>query len=681
MFKKFVIIINVVLLAFLSFNCGSTTPVLPASPLLIEIGAEQISLKNFNQQLEKNHGGADGVKKLSPAEKEKFLDLYLAFRLKVKEAYARNYDKNPEIISELNEYKKNLSVSYLLEKELITPAIQKYYSRQLEEIRASHILINIDPNDTLVGFKKALAISDSLKKKLATFEDLVIRNSQDPTALTNKGDIYFFTAGSLVPEFEEVAYNMNVNEVSNPVKTQFGYHIIKVTAKQKNRGKVQASHIMKRLLPEYTSEDSIKLKNELSALLDSIKTGKSFEELATKYSDDEYTKERGGNLGFFARRSIVPQFEEVAFNLKVGEVSGVVVSPYGYHIIKVTDEKPIPEFKATENEIRSTYQDMRYPIDLENLIKSLKVKTNFKINETTFSDFKKLVDSTKSISENNWDSSLVSIKNLILFTIGTEKISIELFVAIANSHPELRGLSLKESFTIQTMVDKITEKLLLEFEARNVEKKYSDFANLMKEYEEGVLLFKVEQDDVWDRLTINNDSLKTFWEERKHNYVWPDRVQFTEVFVSKDSVKKVIEQEMSSTKKVYNKKTKKDNVVPKQAMQFDTVVVKFNKRPATLSTFGKWELQPVSTTALTEKAWKLNEGVISEFFEIDGGFSKIRVDKKDAARIKTFEEAYSEISSMYQEYESNRLKNNLFESLKKKYNPKIVEETLRQVLR
>ncbi len=684
MFSKQIYILKIFLISLFIFHCGPTAPTTPLSapsPTVIDFAGEKISLESFNQQLEKNHGGKDGVVKLSSTEKERFFELYLAFRLKVKDAYSRGYDKDPEVIFELNEYKKNLAVSYMLEKELVTPQIQKYYSHQIDELRASHILINIDPNDTLVSYNKALSIIDTLNKKLATFEELVLRHSQDPSSTTNKGDLYFFTAGSMVPEFEEAAFSMKLNETSNrPVKSEFGYHILRITDKQKNRGKIQVSHIMKSFPQNCTAEDSLRLKNETLSFYDSLRSGISFEDLASKYSDDTYSKTRGGDLGMFARRSIIPQFEDVAFKLKKGELSGLVVTPFGYHIIKLTDEKQIPSYKEAETELRSTYQQMRYPLDLENLLKSLKSKTNYRLNDKTFEVFKASLDTTKSTADYNWDSSLVSIGRSALMTIGGEVVTIDSFVAVAKIHPELRGLQLKENYTIETMMDKISQKFLLEYEARKIEKKYPEFANLMKEYEEGILLFKVEQEEVWNKLTTNPDSLKVFWGLKKENYIWPDRVRLTEIFVSTDSLKKIIAEEFSSSVKVFNKKTKKEVSLTKKPITFDSAAIKFNQRPSTLNSFGRWELLPVTTNELTIRAWELEVGGTSEFFPIDGGFSMIRVDKKDSARLKTFEEASSEVSSLYQEHESNRLRNDLVSRLKKKYNPTIATEVLKQVL-
>ncbi|HAP35389.1 MAG TPA: hypothetical protein DCQ28_05410, partial [Bacteroidetes bacterium] len=174
-----------------------------------DIAGDKITIEEFEQVYAKNNGGIEAAAKTSIDDRQKFLDLYVKFRLKVKEAYALGYHNDVELRNELNDYRKNLAVSYMLEKEITKPALEQMYNRKLKQLRASHILVGVpssNPEDTLMGFNEGKAIIDSLKLGYS-FEQLALNNSKDPSVQNNKGDLYYFSSGQLVPEFEDAAYS------------------------------------------------------------------------------------------------------------------------------------------------------------------------------------------------------------------------------------------------------------------------------------------------------------------------------------------------------------------------------------------------------------------------------------------------------------------------------------------
>lgn len=625
------------------------------SVVVATIGGDKVTLDEFNAMFSKNNGGIEAVQKASLEDKEKFLDLYLKFKLKVRHAYDHGYQNDSDSRAELQEYRKNLAVTYLMESEINGPALRRMYERRLQEIRASHILIqlhsNSTPADTLRAYTTAVKIIDSLKAG-RLFEDLVVNNSQDPSASNNKGDLYYFTSGAMVPEFEEAVFSVNPGTfVPYPVRTQFGYHIIKVTERHSNPGSIHVSHIMKRLSPESGRDDSMRTMIDLQNALDSLKHGGKFADLAKSISDDKFSAERGGDLGFITRRRTVQEFDNAAFKLKVGEVSGIVKTQYGLHLIQVSEITPVPSFASMEQELKTSYQQYRFQKEYDSYVNALKKEYKFVQSNEGADAWTNALDTTKTTNDATWDSSFTpATRAKELFSFAGEKISIDSVIRLVKVNQELRGLPLSSPSTFTTIVDKISKNLVVEFKARTMETQYPDFARIMKEYEEGIMLFKAEQNEVWNKVMINDSTTHIYFNANRSKYTWPDRVNIQEIFMPTDSVGKVV-----------------TFLLKKQKLPFDSVAAQYNNRQSTIDKRGDWGMIPVTTNDLTQRGWTMKQGEVSEYFSYENGYTIIKVSGKDPAREKTFQEAGSELSSAFQEFESKRLENEWYESLKKRY--------------
>ena len=657
-----------------------------------DIAGDKISVEDFEQVYAKNNGGREAAAKTSVEDRQKFLDLYVKFRLKVKEAYALGYNNDTELRNELNDYRKNLGISYMLEKEITKPALEQMYSRKLKQIRASHILIGVPsskPEDTVLGFTIGKKIIDSLKLGYS-FEQLAMNNSKDPSAQSNKGDLYYFSAGQLVPEFEDAAFSMKVGEYTTvPIKTQFGYHIIKITDIKVNNGPVQASHIMKRMSRGASVEDSTKAAKELLAIRDSVLAGKDFAEFAKTMSDDTYSGGRGGDLGFIERGRTVREFDEALYNLKDGELSGIIQTQFGLHLIKRAKAQGIAPFKDMEPQLKTEYQNYRFQYDYNNMVGKIKKTYSFKENDSIAALFAKSVDTSKTTNDAKWDSTISSkVRSSILFTFTNTKITVDSVIALSKNNAELKNLDLKSTATVPAIINKVGIGLVTEYHARQLESKFPEFGRTMKEYEEGILLFKAEQENVWNKVQPSDSLLKRFHAERRANYTWPERVNIQEIFVATDSIARFVKNAMvgytvnslvvkKSKTKSKNKRIEFDTIkISIAPISFDSAAVRFNTRGTSIEKRGVLGLQPITTNDLTSRAWNMPSKDTSAYFPFEGGFSFIKPIQKDAAREKTFAETASEVSSAFQEFETKRLSDAWYESLKKKYPVMLNKESL-----
>lgn len=283
-----------------------------------------------------------------------YLTLFTNFKLKVTEARALGMDTTAKFNKEYKTYREDLKKPYRAEPNALDKLTKEAYDHLTQEVKASHILINLKPDafpsDTLASYNK---IADIKKRILAgeDFEKLARELSEDPSAKYNGGDLGYFTAMQMVYPFEEAAYKTNKGEISNIARTRFGYHLIKVMDKKPSRGEVEVSHI---LLRTGTADDA-KIKNKAFDIFDQLKAGRSWDELCKENSEDTNTKDSGGRLRAFGLKALasVPEFEDTAFAMqKPGDISDPFQSSIGWHLVRLEKKIPLPPYSEMEASLK-----------------------------------------------------------------------------------------------------------------------------------------------------------------------------------------------------------------------------------------------------------------------------------------------------------------------------------------
>ncbi len=350
MFRR-VIIPLIILVSLIISSCAPKH----SDIVVAKFDDEQIKMNEFEKMYEKNAGSLERAKQDSLSQLKNFLDLYVNFKMKLRDAYVRGYDTAPDLNQELQDYKKKVGVSYILEKQIVEPGEQQLYDRRKNELRVSHIMIRPDSTGETAARKLAQSILDSIKHG-ASFSEMAKKYSVDNYSKFIGGDIYYITAGLLPPSFEDASYATPVDSVyPDVVQTRYGFHIIKVTDRRERIPQIRASHILVNFNGPDGKPDTAYAKAKIDSVMQKLKNGEDFGKLAEQYSDDTGSKKKGGDLGFFSRRMMVKQFDEAAFNLKPGELSDVVESNFGFHIIKLTEQKPYPSFDEDKEEIEKIF--------------------------------------------------------------------------------------------------------------------------------------------------------------------------------------------------------------------------------------------------------------------------------------------------------------------------------------
>lgn len=651
-------IFSLLITAILFFSCSTQH----SDIVIAKYGGEKVTMAEFEKAYAKNSGGYEKASNDSYDNYKNFSDLYVNFKMKLKDAYERGYDKDENLLNELSDYKKKVGSSYIQEKYLVEPNLKELYERRKEEIRASHLMIRPEqtggdePARTI-----AQALLDSILNMGMSFEELTKVHSQDQFSKDRGGDIFYFTAGQLPYEFEDACYKTPAGTVHpEVVKTKFGYHIIKVTERKPRIPKIQAAHILVSFMNQEGEVDSIGARARIEEVAAKLKQGQDFAELAKEYSDDTGTKERGGDLGFFERRMMVQPFDEAAFNLQVGEISDIVETQFGYHIIKLLGRGEIQSFEQEKENLKTILKRLRYQDIYNEYVNQLKKEFAFSINNNAL----------QVIVEKS-DSSLVGadypnpdeVKDLVVYSYGNINQNFENFYNRLRKDTEFTGRKF-EIENLTNAINKYSSEELLEYKALGLDSLDQNFADLMNDYKNGIFIFKLQEDEVWNKIVLDSIKLVQYYEQNKDKYRWSDRAAFTEIWVLKDSVAQAYLSQIRNGE-----------------VDFDSLAKK-TERASVMLKEGKYDITSTSNSDLARVAFDLEkEGDISDIYPNSGGYSIIRLDKKDPARIKTFEEAKAEVTGAFQELESKRLESQYIESLKKKYQPVIYYDNLKKAFK
>lgn len=488
------------------------------------IGGIPVTTEEFEASYRKNNTNIQDEKdKKTPAE---YLELYTNFRLKVLEAEHLGYDTVKAFRDELNGYRKELAKPYLTDVSYNQEMVNTEYHRTQFERKASHILIRVAPDaspaDTLAAWNK---IEDIRKQILAgaDFNEMAAKYSEDPSAVQNKGHLGYFSAFQMVYPFEDATFRTPVGQVSNVVRTRFGYHLIKVEDERPASGEIKVAHIMK-MFPRQASDETIaNLKQKADSIWQLAMSGANFAELAKKYSDDKQSAQNGGVMNWFSSTNMVPEFADAAFALKKdGDISPVIRTPYGWHIIKRLEWKPVQAFEKMkpdiENRIRQNPEMAKYSD--EAFDRKLGVEYRLKTDEATFSKLAKSV--ADSIHVKNWVKIAEPFKGSQLVAFADRSFSVGDFAGYLQEH-HFAGTQKYSETELKSMLESFVHQQLLAYEDTQLEKKYPDFARTYQEYHDGILLFNISKDKIWDVASNDTVRLENYFRHTGKKYYWNDR--------------------------------------------------------------------------------------------------------------------------------------------------------------
>lgn len=488
------------------------------NPVLITIDGKEIRKNEFLSIYTQNNNEP----KFDKASMDDYLDIFVKYKLKVFEAEEMGFDTIKRLKNELNGYVNKSAEKYLSDSEATESLIKEAYERKKYEIKASHILIT-KGGDT---YKKALEIRAEIIKS-GDFEAAAAKYSQDPSVKDNKGSLGYFTVFQMLYLFEEAAYTTKVGDISMPVKTKFGHHLIKVYDKRKNKGRVKVAHIYSKIPKEGDENAKENARVKIEEIYSLVKAkNKSFEDFAREYSDDNTSAQKGGELDWFTSGRMVPEFEDVAFSLKnKGDISEPFLTSYGWHIIKMLELEEIGTYEKLKPEIENNIsKGERSKKSTEFFVNKLKKEYRFK-------------DKSKRWIKNSYNPKVESKLDIndskIAFKFKKEEGFFKKYtkVTVSDFKDFLSKIPANSQQDIEAFYKDYTNSYIFQYEKSILYDKYPDYKALMQQFKDGILLFEISDQKVWNKSSKDTTGLKEFFSMKQKKYQWKAR-QDVEIYTS-----------------------------------------------------------------------------------------------------------------------------------------------------
>ncbi len=627
---------------------------------LFEINDKPYYSDEFSRIYKKN---LDLVKDESQKDLDHYLELFIGYKLKVNRAYKLGLQNSQQYQNELKSYRAQLAKNYFNDTKITQELIEEGYNRLQTEVKAAHILIMVDENasaeDTLKAYKKAQDIRQKAMNG-DDFGNLAMQFSQDPSAKENKGDLGYFSAFRMVYAFETAAFKTPKGKISEVVRTRFGYHIIKVDDIRANRGEVTVAHIMI-LNPKADDADQDKAKNTIQDIYKKIQQGENFETLARQFSEDKSSAGKGGVLNKFASGQLSSdEFENMAFSLTMqNPISQPFQSQFGWHIVKLLEKHSIKTLEEMKPELESKIgKDDRSKLIAASLTDKLKKKYVFKRDDKYYALLSKMV--TNDFYESKWAMpENMKESKVTLLTINKERqVSGSEFLAYLEKQQK-SGNGIKP---IGKLVDLFYNNFLNEqlsnYYNDTLEGEFPEFANVMEEYRDGLLLFDLMEKEIWERSKTDTIGLKAFYETQKNQHVWKKRM---DVIVCSSTKMDVIKKAQALLKKQGTIQSIKDKLNTK-----DVVEVMANS--------GIYE---EGSDALPKNV-QFKVGV-SEIYKDGDYYFVTKVQKILPEGLKTFEECKGKVINDYQQYLEQNWVNDLKQEFKIKVNQDVFQKVKKEL--
>ncbi|KOS04652.1 peptidylprolyl isomerase [Flavobacterium akiainvivens] len=602
------------------------------------------------------------VKDESQKDLDNYLDLFVGYKLKVNKAYKLGLNENKRYQGEFKSYRSQYAKNYMTDTVVTDELVKEAYDRSLKEIRASHILFTVDENalpaDTLKAYNKAVEV----RKRAVAGEDfakLAGEASQDPSAKQNGGDLGYFSVFRMVYPFESGAFNTPKGEISQPVRSRFGYHIIKVTDVRDNRGDITVAHIMVMKPKKENAEEAAKAKAKINDIYKKLQQGEDFAELAKQFSDDKSSANSGGKLNKFSSGELTStEFEDQAFALKnPGDITEPFESSFGWHIVKLVEKFPVPAFAQVkadyENRVKRDERSRLIETSVtEKIRKKYKSKKDKKVYDEAVATL------TDSVYTGKWSlpENIEEYNNKTLLTINNDKqVTAKTFLTYVNAQQRVAAQTAKPvAAAAAAFYDKFEKEQLTEYYDAHLEQLYPEFGYTMDEYRDGLLLYDLMQKEIWDKSKNDTIGLQKFYDAHKADYQWKNRAD-AEVFSStaEADVKQAREmllkgQDVAAIKEKLNTKQK-------------------------VSVMEKTGVYEQDSNAIPKAVvWK--EGV-SDVVKDGNYYYVVKINKLLPAGAKTLDEAKGRVINDYQQY----LESTWVEDLKKESAVKVNQAVFEKV--
>jgi peptidyl-prolyl cis-trans isomerase SurA len=618
--------------------------------VLLEVGGDPVYTSEFMSVYNKN---LNLVQDESQKDVDGYLKLFINYKLKLKEARTLGLDSKPSYKRELLRYRNQLANNFMSDNRVTEALVQEAYNRVSNEVKAQHILVAVledaSPTDTLVAYNKILKLREETLNK--GFANVMNQEADGKTVIAEQ--LGWFNGFKMVYNFENAAYNTDIGETSVPFKTRFGYHIVNVLDKRKSRGERTVAHIM-----IANKENSPTLENpelQIQDIYKKINQGEDFEALAKQFSEDKSSASKGGLVPAFSGGQLsAVKFEDVAFGLdEIGEVSKPFKTQFGWHIVKLYNKKPVQDFNKMKAALVQKVKRDERSKRIDNALYN-KLKKTYNI-----SDVKPDLDYFISVLNedyfnNKWKLPLNFDGAKVLFEIDGKVFTYGDFGNYLVKTQRFLSRNRDFKSIVFNKYTKYFNENLVNYHKENLENVNPEFANVMTEYRDGLLLFDLMENTIWNSAKTDTLLIREFYSSNKHNYITPEQI---DAVVASSSKQKTI---------------KKVAKLLNEGMALERIKNLVNSNDAIEIIFTSGVMD--ANHQAIPKGFKFEKG-ISKIFKHNNSYEIIQVKDIFPETQKTFEEARGAVISDYQ----NDKEEKWVKTLADKYKVDINKATLKKV--
>ncbi len=667
-------IILILSLSFLSLSFSNAQSL--ENKVLAKVGTDNVTYGRLEAAFQKNMSGEK--KKLYEIDKDslhQFLNLFIEYRLKVKDAVDRGYDKEPEVVNEIEQNNRLLTESFYYDKKVFQPTIDKLLDRRQYYIKFAYVLFpytqeaegmtQSDPREL------AQSVLDSINNKKITFAEAAKNHAKEKTLADNGGVVdRYLISGTIQKPIEEALFTISVNQIyPTLLETSYGYFLLKLVEKQP-RKQILVGHI---LISNKQEELSQREHKKADSLLKLIRKGANFEKLAELNSEDHASAINGGSLGDYydlatgfvkTHAFLDNNFIQAFMNLKDGAISDTIHTPYGIHIIKRIDSQS-PNREIDEKDVKEYYKKSGYEDDKKDFYEEFVKTKGLKINQESMTSLMSNVNVTKTNLDSNWASEIPNEKlKENLFSFQQKSWSLGDFVALLSdkSKTEFRATALNREGIVDAMLKAVKPQVLSIWQSE-LEQQDPEFKNLLSEFHDGILLFKVEAMEVWDKLQLDTAMALNYFKTSGQKFLTNEKYDISEIFVIQDSL----------AQSLYER--------AKAGEDFAELATKFTVRQGYRENAGyHGELDGFDNKFSRQlKGEEIKDGAIIAPKVYQSGYTIIKINKVIKPREKTFEEAIPDMAPAVQQLKQKQLVKNWLKDVRVKHNVEIYEKTINEI--
>ena len=668
----------------------------------VEVNGEKITQSELLKEFLQSEGKVSAdLKKMSTIEKRKalneYVNLFVNFRAKVADAYAMGLDTVSSLNAELKQYRDELAAPYLIDSATMQNILREAYERNAYAVHAAHILIKVDEGapaeDTLKAYntameyyKRAVAgenfyalaqeAKDAQHKHIAG--EIVRKNPYE-------GDLGCFTVFDMVYPFENAAYTIEPGTVGKPIRTRFGYHVIKVFDRVPYYGKTKFSHIW-----THDNVNPARAEARIKMAWKGLQSGETWDAMVRQHSDDLNNNRTGGSVPALSLRQMPFDYVvRISKGMKEGEISEPFQTSFGWHILRVDDLDTLPPYEDMLPFYKQRLsRDQRSANPREIYAKNARERYNYidytheKVKNrwgrptgkmmASLDEIKRLV--TDSVFYGKWifDTTLITDHRPLIDLAGNKYDAVDFGRYIARTQKTERPIDI--SVYVDRKFNEFSEVIAIHYADAHLEEENPEFADLIEEYRHGLMIFSYNDKMIWSKAIMDSVGFKDYYERTKNNhkfsnpndapYFWNERARVTAYTISDSALLDV-----DKALKIVNKGVKK---------QLASVDVQ-NKLKSAMAKNAKDE-DLVNELAILEKGkqevLKDNEWQPGVYVHAtDKGYGILIVEKIMEPTLKTLNEARGYYLNEYQ----NVLEDELMAQLRKKYNVKIYQNVIDKI--